>query len=243
MERFKYASLCYFCMRIDFNDTIEGKDRLQPFITEQAPIIEHMFGPLMGDANKCKRINLSVDTYKLETTLVDVLESSFTKNAFQVKRSASNTIWVSSPLQFSLRVDGKQYGRQDIPHALPSNLQDNYELLQVETVEHHGKLLWFSYKTGETKTTTYRQIPRVAVTGSILFEQLKGIEPSPVLDILKKLGYAASVIPTPKELGDLLQAMQRTVDCDGSSGYRSSRDDDGLITGGPIGTFLGSLGL
>ncbi|MDP1694548.1 MAG: hypothetical protein Q8L34_03330 [Candidatus Woesearchaeota archaeon] len=177
-------------MRIDFNDTIEGKDRLQPFTTE--PIVEVVDG--------VKKINPSIDIGRLVTTLVDVLESSLTQNAFKVNRSTANTLLVSSPLLFSMHVRANQYD---------SRVCD-YELLGKETIRHQRKFLGIPLKPRETTITTYRQIPKVYVRGSILFEQLQGIEPSPVLDILTKLGYTPLVIPTPEELARSSDSSNRS---------------------------------
>jgi hypothetical protein len=176
-------------MRIDFSKRIEGKDALGNYVKEHEPVF---MDDNYGNEHKLFFINFSYDLYGLTEHLMQSLEASLAANNNTAIRSSNRDLWVSSPVKLSISFT-------DIASFKPER---QYWTQKKEIVdEQEIRYLTLPYKFGLwTRDLPVESFtPYVDVKGKICYERVDDVEPTPIIKLLRDLGYGAVVITTPME--------------------------------------------
>ena len=179
-------------MRIQYHQTIDNEKILGKFVHREEPEYRRDDGIFIA--------RLDYDLEGLTKQFTQDIESAIHGAGYTTIRTADDKIWVSAPEKFSLCTKTRIL-QPDIHDHSKKYLPD----IQLEDI----------IKTKSTRPIglfrrqkpVYNEKPKVTITGTVVYDQLTGVEPTPILDILKKLGYESEVIPTSKEVETIIARM------------------------------------
>jgi hypothetical protein len=161
-------------MHIEFRQIITGTDALEGYIT---PGKSRPRGK-----NKYIQFDYELDTLRSEN--FDSIHSSFKEGGYKLKRTSTGSIWVSKPESFSL----------DFYVSSP------YRSIYSGWDDENFEMVGFEPGSFRKKIKLYQEIPRVTLAGNVYYNNLTGVDPLPVLEVLDALGYVTTVYTTAQEL-------------------------------------------
>ena len=172
-------------MFIQFEKEIRGVDNLEGFVTSRN-----------SEVYKRKEYYFcDYDTSAILEYGLGFFQKYFQNKEYNFRLTANNSIWVSDPEPFSLSfsVSTNNY----------TSSWAKVEYCEFETVgmKHDGIF--------KTSKPILQEIPVADLSGTIKYERLMGVDPIPVLDMLKKLGYPAKVETTSEELQEAVERANK----------------------------------
>jgi hypothetical protein len=169
-------------MRIDFNKQIEGF-KLTPYLTRKTT-------ELVGEEHLEKQ---TYDLGGIESYCVGQLGLRFTNFGAEFIRSGDSSLWLKTPYQGSLRLEGRVFG-QSSNSVLE---EENNSILEKPVKAEH---------------------PLVEVTGNISYGIGKDVDPKLALRILDISGYDTTIISSREELEKEFEEKQSRKKAQGKGG-------------------------
>ncbi len=131
----------------------------------------------------------------------DKLESRLIEAGNKLKRTDIGNMWISNPAGFSL------------------NLQSEglYEGKSI-FVQEKRKIKKFFSKEIEIVESIEKKFRYAKIMGDINYQDIEGINPDPVLEILSKEGYSSKIITTPELIEEQLERLRTPIHIHHSDG-------------------------
>ncbi len=175
-------------MFIQFEKEIRGVDNLEGFVTSR-------------NSEVYKRKEYYFCDYDVDAILKSELgffQKCFQNKEYNFRLTADNFIWVSDPEPFSLKlfIDTNSYN-------FDNNSWAKVNYCEFETVGVKRSSIF------KTSKPILQEIHVADLSGTIKYERLMGVDPIPVLDMLKKLGYSAKVETTSEELQEAVERANK----------------------------------
>ncbi len=226
-----------FNMKIIYKQAISSERVLGRFVERVEPEYRREDGVFIA--------RLSYDLEGLAKQFTQQMQIALQGAGYTATMTADDRLWVSSPEAFSLRLEA------NLPDVdvYDTNKRRFVDIQLEEMVKTKGSLP-FGWLRREKPL--YHEKPGVQISGMIMYEKLVGVDPAPLLKVLRDNGYEAEVVPTSKEIeeaaGKILSYLQRRTSARGTSqtvnggAYVVDANTSPLVDGddwGELGALLG----
>jgi len=183
-------------MKILYEQTIDSDKVLGKYVVRGEPEYRKKDGIFVA--------RLAYDLEGLTKQFTSDIESAFQKAGNTIVTTGDGKIWVSAPEKFSLDMQTNS----TIPDCQNPSKRDLNYLLTEDMIKTKGTLPVGLFRR---EKPVYNEKPKVIVTGIIVYAQLTGVEPTPIIEILKTLGYQSEVIPTSKEVEKIAMSILKRM--------------------------------
>jgi hypothetical protein len=228
-------------MKIELSKRLSGKE-LEKYVSDG--LVHYGLDQERIFSKQMHFQTLNYDFSRLGNDLIGKLAENFNAAGIEARPSGHN-LWSSFPQAFALAInlsrpfDSSTEGFKD-DSSYYEEIGRVAERVEDKVITKRGL---FGKKM--IREAVYREIPRVDVSGGIVFEGVSGIEPTPILQVLTNLGYSGKVITTPEQIEVIMKKIEEErnnrIQNYPHSCARSNSGESHDNTGTVIGAFVGGL--